>query len=572
MPRNRRYPSRSGRRLRPTARRRLPGFGSGTLSVPLSGSGGGYPANQWSNMVAQLGFHAAKRATKELGKQAHRQFMAWWQDETISRMGDPSTSQPPKTTGKKRARPAPASKSADPRRHDTINHQTGRYQSGPNLNKVDTLPMGLYNMHSIVPKWKKERKQKYVNSVWQTVLVSRSNRLANSNNTLESTRYPIKAPETKDGETIQTMLFQPFCSNFSGIHTSHYRSCNSGATDLVHLTNTDGRLDTIQNRADAHRHWMPANIDAAGTGVIGYQGSGVVAGTPNNAANVLNVMSYFDQLVKTNKIDLVFTASRPFPMAISVSLVRMLEPTAPWELETSDKVQLCNALDNSGMEYKRFKTEWITQFTLPGIKIGQKLPTYSVNKTLTSNFLQTNTFQDDNAADATTATGASSLGKSIALHPGEVADGAMAGSYVIMIKYRKVQQPQLVTYEQAINQSSDQTVAKITVPAVTEESFDVPVNTGYQVAQSEGEPFITDQGDETKGSFYVIGKIMTEWGFRKDVESIPSIMHGTASNTDYKKAASLNITPSLLTPNSDALYCQSANHVNIPASTANAAP
>ncbi len=57
------------------------------------------------------------------------------------------------------------------------------------------------------------------------------------------------------------------------------------------------------------------------------------------------------------------------------------------------KKMLLNNLDNKGMEYAKYKTEWLHEFTLPGLRTGKKIPHYSINKTLNTNFLQTNTFE-----------------------------------------------------------------------------------------------------------------------------------------------------------------------------------
>ena len=98
--------------------------------------------------------------------------------------------------------------------------------------------------------------------VWQTVLLSRSNRLAGSNNTLQTTRYPLKMPECLDSEKTMSVIFTPFCSHFSGTHTSFYRKVNSAGNALDH--DTTNRLDVIQRKADTGRLQVKENTQVGG--------------------------------------------------------------------------------------------------------------------------------------------------------------------------------------------------------------------------------------------------------------------------------------------------------------------
>ncbi len=192
----------------------------------------------------------------------------------------------------------------------------------------------------VVPRWKRKRLGLYKFDVWQTILLSKSNRLAASNNVLETYRYPIKAPECLDSERVQSMIIQPFCSHFSGIHSTMFRKVRSSdGADLDH--DTAQRLDVIQNKADIARHELPSNVDGSGGSAIVYEsdyaGGAITAGVARGATNVQQVHTYYDQLVKRLKVDLVFTASRAFPVQVSVSVVRMIDATSPYDLTGDDK-------------------------------------------------------------------------------------------------------------------------------------------------------------------------------------------------------------------------------------------
>jgi hypothetical protein len=464
-------------------------------------------------------------------------------------------------------------------RHEKL-EPSGKAKPNPvNKNKgFSSTPTGVINArgsHKTIPGWKKKRHRQYKSMAWQTILVSRPNRLAGSNNLLETSRYPVKAPETRDSEAVQAMIFSPWCSNYSGIHTSHARCINAAGTDIQVIEHPDGRFDTIQNLAGTERHDMPASLNAANYGAIVYEGSGVSAGTARAAGNRAELHAHYDQMVKSTTIDLSFMASRAFPMKISVSLVRIVDPVEPGGvMTTDDKKELLNNLDGSGCDYRRYKTHYNHQFTLPGLKVGKKPPRYSVKKTIKSDWMQSNTWQQDSVAEALTQSGNNNkLGQNIAVRNREVADGAVSGQYFILIKYRVIRKPRQFTYTNTIdtdqgNGGTTNSLARIVMPVITEESYDVPVHTGLGAVGEDGSPFSTNQGNESKGTFYVAGKIVTGWAFKENTNPFPSVMHSTPANADFRKSASLNISPWFFDNDTDGIYTLSANHVKIAASTA----
>ena len=435
-----------------------------------------------------------------------------------------------------------------------------------------------------VPAWKLKRLGKYKNSVFQTVLLSKSNRLAASQNLLERSRYPIKAPECLDSERIQAMVFSPFCSHFSGVHSTLYQKIQADGTDLDH--DTSNRLDVIQNKCDITRHELggigsaQSILDGATQTAITYEGDyaggAISASSARGAANLAQIHSYYDQLVKGVNVNLVFMASRAFDMRVSVSVVRLIKPTSPNTLDANDKKMLLNNLNYKGIEWSDYRVEWNHQFTLKGLKENKKPPTYSVNKKLKTNFLQTNTFESNNTAQAMVQSAATQLGKDINVRQNETADGDVSSQFFVIIKYRKVAAPQQFTYSQQLDMvsahGSGVSQASIDVPVITEGSFDVPVVDGTGTTPGDGAPFSANQGDEGKGSFYIHGKIVYEWGFKREPESIPSIVSSDPSHADYKKVQSLMIDPTFTTDDTHGIYTESPDHVQLAASTANTGP
>lgn len=443
-------------------------------------------------------------------------------------------------------------------------------------------PNGVLITHGqgVVPKWKRKRLYEYKYHIWQTVLLSKSNRMPASNNVLNSYRYPIKAPECKDAETLQCMLFSPWCSNFSGIHTTMFRKINAAGTDLDHSTEY---LDVIQNKVDISRHSLPGNVDAVhGTAIVyesDFAGGAITAGTARGATNVAQAQIYFNQLVKGVKVDLSFMASRAFPMRVGVSLVRFIKTSPANTWDADDKKMLLNNLDYKGMEYSKYKVEWNHQFVLPGLMKNRKPPRYSIKKLIKCNFLQTNTFEKNNVSEIMTQAASTALGKGISVRMNEVADGDVSSQFYLLIKYRKVQKPQQFTYTQTIAESFNSAgypAATVSTPVISESSFDIPVPQGnidgLGSSPQDGTPLAVNQGNEALGSFYIHGKIQYQWGFKRECESIPSIVSSDPSHADYKKAQSLCIDPTKTDSDTDGLYTESPSHVQLAASTANTGP
>ncbi len=450
------------------------------------------------------------------------------------------------------------------RRHEELNPITSVKQSkqGKGFNN---RPNGVVKTHysSKIPKWKKDRLKRYKYDVFQTILLSRSNRLANSQNNLESARFPIKLPECRNDEEVQSVIFQPFISHFAGVHTSHYRYVNSGGTALIASTGTNGRLDTVQNKVDVGRYNLPAGIEGAvDAAEIVYAHTGVSANNARALANRNQINAYYDQLIKMTKIDLVFTASRAFPVKCSVSVVRFIKPSAPYTLTADDTKELCNNINGKGLDFDSYVTEWMTEFVMPALRVNKKPPTYSVNKQIDSNWMQTNSFQEDTVSEALTEAGETILGKNVRVRSTEIADGQVSSQYVIMIKYRKIREPQVFTYKQAIQQSYDNVVASVELPVLTEESMNIPQSSGANVGGQDGAPFISDQGDESKANLYCHGKIVTQVGFRSETETVPSVMSTNSAEAAYKKPLSLNISPWNYDTDADGIYTRSANHEN----------
>jgi len=354
-------------------------------------------------------------------------------------------------------------------------------------------------------------------------------------------------------------LFTPFCSHYSGIHTTYFQKIRTDGTNLDHhLTQP---LDVIQRMADVQRH----NTDLAhikGDNVQ-YEQDTVSAATTQSLANLNNVIAHQDHLIKNVLIDLRFMASRAFPMKISVSMVRFIKPQTPYALTTADKQQLLNSLDYKGIEYNDYRVEYNHTFILPALKSSKKIPTYNVIKKIKTNFMQTNAFNNNSVSDDMSESTQSQLGLGIRNRQHEIEDGSMSGNFFILIKYKKVNTPQQFTYHSAIQADTQgvgaRNVASIEMPVLTEESFDVPTHAGQYLA-GDGSPLTTDQGDESKGSFYVHGSLKYNFGFKEDSEPIPSVMSENDSSTDYNKTQSLNIDPTITGDNTYGIYTQSVSH------------
>ena len=232
-------------------------------------------------------------------------------------------------------------------------------------------------------------------------------------------------------------------------------------------------------------------------------------------------------------------ASRAFPMKVGVSLVRFIKtsPSSTWN--DDDKKMLLNNLDYKGMEYKDYKVEWNHIFTLPALQKNKKPPRYSINKFIKCNFLVTNTFEKNNIAQAMTQANSTALGKGHSVRINEVADGDVSSQFYLLIKYRKIQKPQQFTYTHTIDANDRHPEATVSTPVVSDQSFDVPTADGAYLAV-DGSPLDVSQGDESKGSFYLHGKIAYNWGFKRECESVPSIVSSDPSNADYKKSSIIN--------------------------------
>ena len=343
-------------------------------------------------------------------------------------------------------------------------------------------------------------------------------------------------------------------------------------TDIDHSSEL---LDVIQNKVDNQRHSLNSNVDGTGGSAIVYEsdyaGGAITAGTARGASNLAQAQIWFNQLVKAVKVDLVFTASRAYDMKVGVSLVRFVKtsPSCTWSAD--DKKMLLNNMDYRGCEYRDYKIEWNHQFTLRGLKKNKPPPKYSIKKLIKCNFLQTNTFEANNVSEAMSQASSSALGKGISVRVNETADGDVSSQFYILIKYRKVQKPQQFTYTHTIDANDRHPEATISLPAVTEESFDIPTADGAYLGNS-GEPFDVSQGNESLGSFYVHGKIQYNWGFKRECESVPSIVSSDPSHADYKKAQSLMIDPTYTSDDTYGFYTESPSHVQLSASTANTGP
>ena len=463
-------------------------------------------------------------------------------------------------------------------RHETLRNRQGNRANMGRGN--DGISHGTIYTHSRVPKWKYKRMHAYKHKVWQTVLISKTGdydpstnalvtikgRIANSNNLLNTFRYPIPAPQANSDNTVQCILFTPYIANYSGVHSTYAQKIASSGTDLDHIKSHP--LDVIQRKAPTERHESTPKIEATEGTDLKYQtensdGSDVTAATVVNAVNLANVHKWYDQLVKQINVNLTFMSSRVFDCKISISVIRSIKPREPYTLSMDDKQQFMNNLGSKGIDYNKFKIEWHHSFILPGLK-GTKIQKYHVNKTLKTNFLMTNAFADNTTDKDMDDSNLALLGSGINRRTNEVADGYMSSQFWVLIKYRKVQQPNVFRYEQVIDarqNSADghNTTASVSLPVLTEQGLNVPDNDGYTIQTSDGTPLAGDFTDETKCSFYYQGKLSYCVGYREETEGIPSVISLDPSSTNYKKTQSLNIDPTIVTQQ-HGIYTRSPCH------------
>jgi len=464
-------------------------------------------------------------------------------------------------------------KKLDTHRHEKLksNDASGPVNKGKGHNK-SAFGTIMTHPRSRVPKWKHDRLKDYKYDVWQTVLVSRgtNSRVANSDNILKTFRYPYKAVEALDNERVQTMVFSPYCSGFTGIHTTFVRKIRADGTDLDHFTTQP--LDVIQNKTGIARHHAPNTQEATFGSALQYEhtlanGGVIDAAATQSTAALANNHVFYDQIFKQCKVDLKFISSRVFKTKISICLVRHLKPVQPYHWTTEHKQQLFNNLDNRGLQWEDFKTEWLHEFVLPGLKKGKSPPTYNVKKNILMNVMQTNAFNDNNTAQDMAESSLNQLGLGLRRRQTEVADGHVSGMTYLLIKYRKVQAPQQFQYTQVITEAfngAGYNGGHVELPVLTEESFDVPQTSGQSDnltgGTTDGAPFKNMTDREDLSSFYVHGTIKYRWGFRgDDTEAIPSVMDERAVGS-AKKTQSLNIDPTLFNDTNNGIYTQSQQH------------
>ena len=95
-------------------------------------------------------------------------------------------------------------------RHEKLKEKgtIGPVNKGKGFN---TAPNGIVITHGkgVVPKWKRKRLYDYKYDVWQTVLISKSNRMPGSNNVLNTYRYPVRVNQCKDSQTLNGAVPHP---------------------------------------------------------------------------------------------------------------------------------------------------------------------------------------------------------------------------------------------------------------------------------------------------------------------------------------------------------------------------
>lgn len=467
-----------------------------------------------------------------------------------------------------------------------VNKKTNKNRHN-NLKKTGTQPVnkgkgmkgkyksrltGVTVTHPYLPKWKIERKKKYKEgTVYQTVFLSRSNRLSGGANQLATSRYPLRLPETVFEDTVQTCIFTPFISAYSGVHTTFFQHVNNSGTGLIHATGNNHRMDVIQQRADKRRHEMASSIENTNASVILYQNDTISSATTQLTQNTDNALIYFDQYMRKIKLDMVFTSCRNFASLISISVIRRHQPGPKFTLTADEIKDFCNDIDNRGMEYTDFKQEYHTTFILPKIEENKPPPTRSVNHTIKCDWLQTNCFKDVNTSDIMNNAGTTLLGQGVVKNNLQPADNEMAGNVWILIKYKKVRSPTVFSYEKVIEYSRNVEgtgwgvpSASVRLPGLSEDTIDIPAHSGVDnsdgTAVNTGEPFGTDSQNEKKCCCYIHGKITYEVGYRDDTENINSVMSSDPTSIDFNKPLSLHIDPTLIGNNNYGLYTESADH------------
>lgn len=440
--------------------------------------------------------------------------------------------------------------------------------------KYKSRLVGVTVTHPKLPKWKVERRKRYLKgTLYQTVFLSRSNRLVNGANQLNTSRYPLRLPETYSDTSTQSCIFTPFPSAYSGVHTTFFQHVNNAGTGLIHATNADHRLDVVQQRADVRRHNLPSSVENTNASAIVYNNDVISANTTQLTTNTDNALVYIDQYLKKIKLDLVFTSCRNYDCLLSVSVIRRIQPGSKFTLTADEIKDFTNDVDNRGMEYTDFKQEYHTTFIMPKIRENKPPPTKSLNHTIKCDFLQTNCFKDVNTSDILDAAGTSLLGQGVTKNNLQPADSEMAGNVWIVIKYKKIRAPQVFSYEKVIDYSRQVEgtgwglpTASVRLPAVSESTIDIPAHNGVDNSDgsqvNDGNPFATDFSNEQRCAVYCHGKLSYEFGYRDECENINSVMSSDPASADFNKPLSLNIDPTLIGNNNFGLYTQSADHQN----------
>lgn len=463
-------------------------------------------------------------------------------------------------------------------RHNELSGQGKKFV--PKGKGHSTKAVGKTYSHpkSVIPAWKSKRLGDYKHNIWQTVCISQSSRLPGSSNTLTLRRAPVRVQDAKQGR-VATLLFTPFCSHYSGIHTTMMRQNSADWTTLSH--NGATRFDVIQNKAQEQE--KPDNAQSFLEGRtedypvyegVNSVGTSYSAATARGAANLDRIHAHYDLLVSSVKVDLVFFQNRAFETIINVSVIRKKKPNTPYALSIDETREICNSLKNT-LDPDEWIVEWDTTVKLAALKKNKPIPTASVNHELVCNWLMTNTFESNTVSDDYAQTAQTELGQSIESKVSETTDDQLAGQYFVVVKYAKATRntPQQFEYTQLIQSNSNGgPEAQITVPCVRNESFDIPAPTGANVDSSTGKPMAGNAEDESLASFYMQGKLIYGWKSKIPTQRLPSLMACRSDSTDYKKAQSLMIDPTHTGSDTHSIYTQSIDHVNLAADTSTTGP